>query len=150
MGTFTSFKSRRRQSLHLSTDFWRFLNLILVHPVCSTIALKKLADDQMTGGKNGKKSARRGKDGKRSVTQLLSEMMHPDAKGIPDSIQGLVYQSVALVDMLSEEGVAGVTEGVDKSSIIQNLFQNRLARTMYDGVAMPYAKQYIKMQKTRT
>ena len=113
------------------------MNILFVHPISCNIALKTLSDDQSSSGTG-------------LMLRLLSILMNSDGS-VPDDIEGLIYQTMALIDLQSDEGVEGITEGVDKASTPsrQAIVHTSYLRQMYEQMAKPMAKQYIKMQKTR-
>ena len=78
------------------------MNILFVHPISCNIALKTLSDDQSSSGTG-------------LMLRLLSILMNSDGS-VPDDIEGLIYQTMALIDLQSDEGVEGITEGVDKAS----------------------------------
>lgn len=119
---------------NISTVLWRYMNLIFVHPFSCNIALKFLHEDQRK---------------EKILTKMITKMMNSDGI-IPDSIEGLIYQTVALIDLQSDVGVEGITDnGVNKDATINNIVSVSYLKQMYEEMAKPVTKQYIKMQKTR-
>jgi hypothetical protein len=122
------------ESVETSLTLWRNMNILFVHPISCNIALKKLSDDQ-TSGKN-------------KISKLLTQMMNSDGL-IPDNIEGLIYQTIALIDIQSDENVDGITEGVDKITTIGKIVNTSYLKQMYEQMAKPLAKDHIKLQKIR-
>jgi hypothetical protein len=75
-------------------------------------------------------------------------MMNSDGS-VRDDIEGLIYQTIALIDLQSDEDVPGVTEGVLKTGIFGHIIQTPFLKTLYVTMAKPCAQEYIKMQKVR-
>lgn len=110
-----------------STVLWRFINCFFVHPVNANIGLSMLHEDQTRN--------------KCSITALLTTMMQTDA--IPDNVQGLIYQMVALIELQSDGDF-----GIDKSAASRLVPQCEMYQTLYQ-MAKTMVPQYITIQNTR-
>lgn len=111
-------------------QFWRLCNYLVVHPVCATAALRALHSDQQTEA--------------RPATALLAEMMASES--VPDNIQGLMYQFVALIEEQSEDEDRC---GIDKRKVIAHLVPMHGGYTILYGRAKPMVREHIAISKNR-
>jgi len=121
-------KSKHKQT---SLLLWRSINAMVTHPVCATIFLSKLYENKLQG--NGQCCA------------LLSDLM--TSEDIPDDVQGLVFQTVVIVQEQCDQAYA---DGVDRQSVLNNLVpKGSMYEKLLSSFARPMALQYISNFKTR-
>lgn len=111
-------------------QFWRLCNCLVVHPVCATAALRVLHSDQQTASK--------------PITTLLGTMMGSEA--LPDNLQGLVYQFIALIEEQSEDEDRC---GIDKRKVIAPIVPMHGGYTIIYSRAKPMVREYIAASKNR-
>ena len=114
-----------------ATHFWRLMNLIVLHPVCATVALRMLMLDKQSG--------------EGGISKHLRAIM--ESESVPDNVQGLVYQTVAIIEEQSEDEDRC---GINKRLVLAPLIPLTGGYSVLYSKIKVQVRQYIVAAKSRS